>query len=165
MIYTSVAHLPRFPPLLLSGSFLSFGPSVFILLSLHSTPRRLSGRLVFVLQRNFSCFISNFYRVQTDPYHLTFCCPFALNSQIGVHEINSHFWCCSKNGPWAFQNVSLSLGFLGNSVSEPFCFLCCQKSITYCTSSPHSRQYNGCSQFGLSSSVLGFMEITCLVLL
>lgn len=90
-VILSVACLLCSLPLLLSGSFPSFDASVSILLHLHSTPRRSPWRMVFVLQWSFSCFISNFHRIQTDLHHLNFCCPFCTHPQIEAHGTSSYF--------------------------------------------------------------------------
>lgn len=123
----SVAYRLCSPPLLLPGSFLPFGSSVSILLSLPSIPRRFSWRLVFVLQGSFDLYLY-FLRVQADLHHLTFAV-LRPHPQIGAPETRSCFGAFLRMAHWAFQNGPLNFGFLSHSISESSSSPSCQKSL------------------------------------
>ena len=93
--------------------------------------RRFSWRLVFVIHEHCSCFISNILRVQTDVYHLTFCCLFALTHKLEPMKPVLSFDVIPRMTLWTLPNGSLSLGSLSSSVSESSSSSSCQKPLCF----------------------------------
>ena len=91
--------------------------------------RRFSWKLVFVTHEHCSCFISNFPRVQTDVYHLTFYCLFALTHKLEPMKPVLSFDVIPIMTLWTLPNGYLNLGSLSSSVSESSSSSSCQKSL------------------------------------